>query len=353
MQFGNKVWLVLDERAGHKAQVLGVANELKKLKFEIIEKQIKFLKYSKLPNILKPTYLFGVDFSIKNELKNDLKNGNLPSIIIGAGRRTAPIVYWIKNQVKKINKDFRVISVQLMDPKFHNSSFDLLVIPQHDSPAKRKNIYSVISTPVSINDEVLQNEAEKWSRYFKNSRHPIIALIVGGDTKERKFTPKKAYKLVTYVNKLTEKKSGSLFVSTSRRTNKKLNLYLQKELKNRIMFYDANSDSKENPYYAFLALCDAVIVTGDSVNMVTEACFLGKPVFVYDAKNIVPNKIQKFLHLIYTYGYARSLNKLFFSSFLKDFDAYFKNKIPIHKLNVNNDIAEKIKQVYYNKQDKF
>lgn len=352
MELGNKIWLILDQRAGHKAQVLGVSNDLKKLNFEIIEKQIKFTFFSRLPNFLKPTYLFGVDSNVKNELTNALKVGNLPSIIIGAGRKTAPIVCWLKKRVKKINKNFRVISVQLMDPKFHNSSFDLLVIPQHDSPSKRKNVYPVISTPVAISDEILNTEAEKWSRYFRNSRHPIIALIVGGDTKEHKFTPKKAYKLVTYINKLVQKRGGGLLVSTSRRTDKKLATYLRKELKNTLMFYDANSDNKENPYYGFLALCDAVVVTGDSVNMVTEACFLGKPVFVYDAKGIVSNKIKSFLSSIYTYGYARSLNKLFFSSFLKEFDDFFKKKIPIHKLNVNNDIAQKIKHVYYNEKNK-
>ena len=38
----------------------------------------------------------------------------------------------------------------------------------------------------------------------------------------------------------------------------------------------------DNPYFGYLGLADAVIVTSDSVNMVTEAAATGKPVHVVD-----------------------------------------------------------------------
>ena len=40
----------------------------------------------------------------------------------------------------------------------------------------------------------------------------------------------------------------------------------------------------DNPYFGFLGLADAIVVTGDSVNMVTEAAGTGKPVFVQALK---------------------------------------------------------------------
>ena len=43
------------------------------------------------------------------------------------------------------------------------------------------------------------------------------------------------------------------------------------------LLWDGTGD---NPYFAFLALADAIIVTEDSVNMVTEAAGTGKPVYV-------------------------------------------------------------------------
>ena len=49
--------------------------------------------------------------------------------------------------------------------------------------------------------------------------------------------------------------------------------------------------SGENPYFAFLAFADAIIVTEDSVNMVTEAAGTGKPVYVQS----LPGKSRRLL----------------------------------------------------------
>ena len=38
--------------------------------------------------------------------------------------------------------------------------------------------------------------------------------------------------------------------------------------------------TEDNPYFGFLGLADAIVVTEDSVSMVSEACATGKPVFL-------------------------------------------------------------------------
>ena len=40
--------------------------------------------------------------------------------------------------------------------------------------------------------------------------------------------------------------------------------------------------SGDNPYYAYLAVADALLVTADSVSMVSEAAATGKPVHIID-----------------------------------------------------------------------
>jgi mitochondrial fission protein ELM1 len=40
-------------------------------------------------------------------------------------------------------------------------------------------------------------------------------------------------------------------------------------------------DDAENPYLGFLALADAIVITGDSESMLAEATALGRPVYVY------------------------------------------------------------------------
>ena len=45
------------------------------------------------------------------------------------------------------------------------------------------------------------------------------------------------------------------------------------------MIWDGNGD---NPYFAYLALADALLVTADSVSMISEAAATGKPVHILD-----------------------------------------------------------------------
>jgi len=67
-------------------------------------------------------------------------------------------------------------------------------------------------------------------------------------------------------------------ITTSRRTPKSsIQDYKQFASKHEnVWLYDGEG---ENPYYAFLGGADAILVTEESTNMLTEACATGKPVF--------------------------------------------------------------------------
>jgi hypothetical protein len=43
-----------------------------------------------------------------------------------------------------------------------------------------------------------------------------------------------------------------------------------------------------NPYFAFLGLADRLVTTGESVSMLAEASATGKPLFIYDLAEPVP-----------------------------------------------------------------
>ena len=40
--------------------------------------------------------------------------------------------------------------------------------------------------------------------------------------------------------------------------------------------------ANDNPYFAFLGLADTIVVTGDSMSMLAEACATRKPVYIFD-----------------------------------------------------------------------
>src|SRR6185369_4221368 len=76
---------------------------------------------------------------------------------------------------------------------------------------------------------------------------------------------------------------GSLMVTTSRRTGDRLAEAIEDFLTAPVYFYDWKDEDVEskNPFFAFLGLADAVIATGDSISMCSEACATGKPVYIY------------------------------------------------------------------------
>ena len=66
-------------------------------------------------------------------------------------------------------------------------------------------------------------------------------------------------------------------------------------------------DAGDNPYAGYLGLADAVIVTGDSVSMCSEACATPGPVYIYAPAALTAPKHGRFHQGLYAAGYARPL----------------------------------------------
>jgi mitochondrial fission protein ELM1 len=62
----------------------------------------------------------------------------------------------------------------------------------------------------------------------------------------------------------------------------------------------------ENPYVGFLASADAIIVTADSVSMISEALATTVPVFIA-LPEVADRRKRKFLETLYEGGHARPL----------------------------------------------
>ena len=100
-----------------------------------------------------------------------------------------------------------------------------------------------------------------------------------------------------------EKTKGSLIITPSRRTGKE-NIRTLCENLSDLPVYIWNG-IETNPYYGILALSDALVVTCDSINMISEACATGKPVHVVhlDGGN---RKFREFHDNMQTAGYTRT-----------------------------------------------
>ena len=70
-------------------------------------------------------------------------------------------------------------------------------------------------------------------------------------------------------------------MTPSRRTGRRGQALLRERLAG-LARGDLGRQSGENPYFAYLALADAFLVTADSVSMISEAAATGKPVHILD-----------------------------------------------------------------------
>ena len=127
----NIIWLLLDDRAGNCSQVLGIG---KALKINYIIKNIRYNKLSRFPNIILRN-------TIKHINANDRKQfiAPWPKIVIGCGRKSAPIGLWIKEQSNNYSK-----YIQIMWPSYPYKNIDMIFTPLHDNIRKKNNLKRIL-----------------------------------------------------------------------------------------------------------------------------------------------------------------------------------------------------------------
>jgi len=311
------VWVLLDDRPGNSSQSLGVAMALD-LPYQ--EYHICYNIKARLPAALQPASLMGV-----RQEASDVIEPPWPRLVISAGRRLAPIARYIGKRSGGATK-----LVHLMDPGAYYEDFDFLVVPKHDQMLLGRNMLEVVAPPHRLTHANLSDAAQHWHARFSHLPRPFMALIIGGDTKYGALTTQAMGALIDKVTNMQKQMQATVLVTSSRRTPEKLVEMLHAQLHAPVYHHHWQAGGKENPYMAYLALADALVVTGDSMSMIAEACFTGVPVYIEDTgKNIAP-KHRRLHEALVQGGYARM-----FTGHFRDY-----SYLP---LDTARDVAEEIR----------
>jgi hypothetical protein len=102
-----------------------------------------------------------------------------------------------------------------------------------------------------------------------------------------------------------KKNKGHFLITPSRRTRPDLIQFLKDSLAG--ISYEIWDGKDENPYLAYLGLADQLIVSGESVSMISEACLTGKPVYIWEPGRS-HRKHREFRQDLYAQGYAQALS---------------------------------------------
>jgi mitochondrial fission protein ELM1 len=266
---GLRAWILQSGKIGHEVNCLGVARELG-------------LDPDMRPVQPRPLFAFfapwgPIDPVESVHIPGSPLSGPTPDIVFASGRATAPYLRAIKRAAPRTT-----FTVFLQDPRSGPKSADLIWVPQHDR-LRGDNVLVTLTSPHHLRPAVLRAARSHADPRLDSLPATRIGLVLGGDSGTHRFAANDFYRLAEIAREVLAAGSG-LMVTPSRRTPPELMAAIRAAVEisgtpGRAFVWDGTG---ANPYAQILAHADAIVVTGDSVNMVGEAASTGVPVHVYE-----------------------------------------------------------------------
>lgn len=186
-----------------------------------------------------------------------------PDLLITCGRCAAAVSVAVRRAGQG-----RTFTVHVQDPHIAPRHFDLVAAPRHDG-LRGANVLSTRGALHGVTPAQLAAAGARWRARLGALR---VAVLLGGASRACRFTPASVDALARRLARL----EGPVAITPSRRTGAAVVAALRARLP-RAWFWDGTG---ENPYLGMLALARHIVVTEDSVSMVSEAAATGKPVYL-------------------------------------------------------------------------
>jgi len=328
-----QILVLTDGKTGHLRQSQALARtatevlEGKGKKVTLNFKEVKF-KSNSAKNIFIFKSLFFCKYTnkfklraLKDALEPDCYNELMAQpadIVISAGSSTA----LINSVLADINLAKALV---IMCPPFYlgAGAFDLIIAPGHDNPPKIKKVAITQGALNLINDEYLKAESESLSKDLNKGVESFgtnnIGFLIGGDTKDFHLDKGLITDIILQLKKISVGSGNGLLISTSRRTSGEIEELFKSQLANfekTKLLIIANEFNSPHAVGGILALSEIVIVSPESISMVSEAASSGKCVVVFDSK--VSPKHRRFLNQMHRSGYIYLVKPADLSVFLNN-----------------------------------
>ncbi len=193
----------------------------------------------------------------------------LPGLVIGCGGVAAAVGAALRRSGLAV--------VQVQNPRLDPRRFDLIVVNRHDEMTGP----NVIVTRGALHRATparLAAAAEAWRARFAALPRPLVSVLVGGSNGRFRLDAAVAGALATQLAAMMRQDGVGIALTPSRRTDPAAVRTLADTLGP--LGGWVWDGSGENPYFGLLALADAIVVTMDSVSMVSEAAATAAPVMI-------------------------------------------------------------------------
>ena len=357
------ILVLSDGKAGHSRQLESLVKAIR----EVAEEKGLEIRSKKVEVIFKNRYMkrlpsFCVSLASRDSCRSCLwclrrtldrssykeLERTFADMVVSCGTSMAAINFVLSSELK-------ARSIHIMKPGILSvSRFDLVIMPEHDLPPKRRNIVATKGSLNLIDDKYLKEQKERLVTTY--NLHPACrqagvtnyklktGLLIGGDAKNFQLSKDAMEILIKGLKRFLEEKDGDIFITTSRRTPQRIEDLVKKEFLDepRCKFLViANENNLPFAVGGILGLSDIVVLSPDSISMVSEAASSGKYVFVFRQKGL-PKRKKSFLKNLEESSYIRTVspdeidnevkNVLDKRPFMKRLDDYSKIKEVLKKI---------------------
>jgi uncharacterized protein len=251
-------WILSEDFAGLQAQALGLAEAAG------LQPELRVLAprapWKWLAASLWPSPLAVVAEAVR---------APLPGLVIGCGGVAAAVGAALRQGDRRV--------VQVQHPRMDPGRFDLIVVNRHDE-LSGPNVVVTRTALHRVTPARLDRAAADWRPRFEHLRRPLVAVLIGGSNGRFRLDAAVGSELGGQLATMMRRDGVGVAVTPSRRTDPAVTRALTEALAPLGGYvWDGTG---ENPYFGMLALADAIVVTVDSVSMISEAVATAAPVML-------------------------------------------------------------------------
>lgn len=283
----HKAWIISENAAGMLEQAKGLAEGLN-LDYDHAEISLSF-PWKHIPPKLTP---------IRSWVTNrTFSTGSIPPVVISCGRKSVVPALTLKKLKPQ------TVCIHILNPYINTSYFDWVIAPQHDQISGNNVIETVGSVHYLTQEKILKHKGHLNKQI--NSQKKTIAFFIGGPNNCYNLNESIITELTYTIYKSFNQSEYQLLFIPSRRTPKSVIEWLAKNIRPNDFL---GSETCREDYLSALAWADKIIITSDSVCMISESASTGKPIFIATLPKIRKNhRFERFHQSMQAEGITRPL----------------------------------------------